>query len=195
MFDGFIAGMGSTSGIRLVVGIWPRSPLGSFLDVMVETAAGHRVLLAPHTAAADYVASTYQFDDIRIQQLELRREAARVRISSESLQLTFRIGSRPPLGAALLVVPTRLARARWWTGALDPVARVLLPGVRTRGSAGNGRHEWYSALDLHRLDSLSGTFDGLRLGELAPVRPAVRFGFGSVPVQPSIVRVVTTVGE
>ena len=43
-FEGFIAGVGSTSGIRVVVGHWPRSPFGSFTDAMVERADGRRTL-------------------------------------------------------------------------------------------------------------------------------------------------------
>ena len=42
-FEGFIAGVGSTSGIRVVVGHWPRSPFGSFTDAMVERASGRTV--------------------------------------------------------------------------------------------------------------------------------------------------------
>ena len=33
--------------------------------------------------------------------------------------------------------------------AVDPVARVVMRGVRTRGSAGHGRREWYGATDHH----------------------------------------------
>ena len=43
-FDGWILGLGTTSGTRLVVGHWPRSPLGAVSDVMVERPDGHRVL-------------------------------------------------------------------------------------------------------------------------------------------------------
>ena len=50
-FSGAIAGTGSTSGVRVVVGHWHDTPLGAFSDAMVETAAGHRVLLAPHAEA------------------------------------------------------------------------------------------------------------------------------------------------
>lgn len=176
-----------------MVGIWPRSPLGRFLDVMVETAAGHRILLAPSVEVADYVSSTYTFDEIRVEPLALRREGPMVGIDSDSLTLRYWIGARTLLSAALLAVPTRLARARWWTALLDPIARAALPGVRTRGSAGNGREEYYTALDLHRVGRLAGAFDGTDLGGLAPVRPAVRFGFGSAPAKPAVVRIVTTI--
>jgi hypothetical protein len=46
-FSGAIAGAGSSSGVRLVVGRWLDSPLGAFADVMVQDAAGNRTLLAP----------------------------------------------------------------------------------------------------------------------------------------------------
>lgn len=132
-------------------------------------------------------------EEIRIEELRLQRDGALVQVTSASLQITVTIGARPVLGTLLLAVPTRLARARWWTTVLDPIVRTVLPGVRTRGSAGNGRREWYAALDLHRISAVDGVFDGSALGELAPVRPPVAFGFGSVPEQPSIVRVTTTV--
>ena len=193
IFEGFITGVGTTSGVRLIVGIWPRSPLGRFADVMVEDTAGHRVLLAPSPAVADYVAGTYRFDEIRHEPVAVRRAGRELRVTTDSLDVTVRIGRRPVLGVLLGLIPGRLARARWWVTVLDPIARTLLPGVRTRGSAGQGRREWYSALDLRRLTAATGTFDGRPLGGLAPVRPAVRFGFGSVPERPSIVRVVTTI--
>jgi hypothetical protein len=43
-FRGEIVGVGSDSGVRFVVGRWRSSPLA---DAMVETADGHRILLAP----------------------------------------------------------------------------------------------------------------------------------------------------
>src|SRR5699024_6852506 len=43
-FVGEIAGVGTTSGTRVVVGRWEDSPFGPFGDAMVETADGHRVL-------------------------------------------------------------------------------------------------------------------------------------------------------
>src|SRR5664279_2759040 len=65
-FDGAIAGMGTASGTRLVVGMWPLSPYGSVTDVMVERPDGHRILLAPTQGFADFVAATYEFDEVRV---------------------------------------------------------------------------------------------------------------------------------
>jgi hypothetical protein len=68
-----------------------------------------------------------------------------------------------------------------------------MSGVRTRGTAGGGRREWYAALDLHRIAHIEASWAGTDLGGLRPVDPPVRFGFGSTPSRPSLVRVTTTI--
>jgi len=194
-FDGAIAGMGTTSGTRLVVGMWPLSPYGSVTDVMVERRDGHRILLAPTQELADFIAGTYEFDEVRVTPVLRVRDGKKWMVSTDDLALTFDLGGRPPLGWVLTAVPRGLARARWWTTLQDPIARVAMDGVRTRGSAGGGRREWYSAMDLHRIKSVSARFDGEELGELRPVTPPVRFGFASTPEDPSLVRVLSRVSE
>lgn len=103
------------------------------------------------------------------------------------------MGRRTPLGRVLRLVPRRLAASPAWCSLTDPVARVVLRGVRTRGAAGNGRREWYGAADTHAVTRLSGSFDGRDLGGLAAVDPPCRFGFSSTPRRPSVTTVVTTV--
>jgi len=93
----------------------------------------------------------------------------------------------------LRLVPAPLAESPAWCAVTDPAARVVLRGVRTRGSAGDGRREWYGASDHRAITAVSGSFDGADLGELRPVVPAPRFGFSSTPARPSVTRVVTTV--
>ncbi|WP_296605894.1 hypothetical protein [Nocardioides sp.] len=188
-FRGAIAGVGTTSGIRVVVGRWEESPYGAFADAMVETATGHRVLLAPTQPVADFVASTYSFDEVRIEPVSVDGW----RLRSASLELDLTLGRRTPLGRLLRVVPRRLAESPAWCTVTDPVARVLLRGVRTRGSAGNDRREWYGATDAHEVVAASGVLDGVDLGRLAPVTPPPRFGFSSTPPRPSVTTVVTTV--
>ena len=61
VFDGWIAGLGTASGHRFVVGSWLVSPFGPATDVMHEDPAGRRVLLAPTAELADFVAGTYRF--------------------------------------------------------------------------------------------------------------------------------------
>jgi hypothetical protein len=192
-FDGWILGVGTASGTRVVVGHWPRSPLGPVSDVMVQRPDGHRVLLAPTTEVAEFVGATYTFDQVRLVPVAVGRpDGATWTVDAGPLQLRLTTGVRPPLGRLLHAVPTRLARTPAWVGLLDLPAR-LSTGLRTTGSAGNGRTEWYGVQDLHRVVQVDARWDGEPLGPLAPVRPPVTFGFGSVPPDPGVVRVTTTV--
>jgi hypothetical protein len=192
-FDGWILGTGTTSGTRLVVGHWPRSPLGAISDVMVQRPDGHRVLLAPTPEVAEFVTATYRFDEVRLVPVLVGRPADAVwTVDAGPLQLRLRTGPRPALGRLLHAVPRRLARTPAWVGLLDRPAR-LTTGLRTKGSAGNGRTEWYGVQDLHGVTEVQAGWDGADLGAVAPVRPPVTFGFGSVPPWPSVVRVTTTV--
>ncbi|TIC82842.1 hypothetical protein [Nocardioides sp. GY 10127] len=192
-FEGAIAGVGTTSGVRLVVGRWHTSPLGSFADVMVATASGHRLLLAPSDEVASFVGATYHFDEVRVEPCEARLSTAGWRVRSDSLDLDLAVGGRTLLGTALRAVPPRLAGSPAWSTLTDPVARVVLRGVRTRGSAGSGRREYYGALDHHAVLAVSASLDGVDLGGLAPVSPPPDFGFSSTPARPSVTTVVSTV--
>ncbi|MFE0357412.1 hypothetical protein ACFW2I_28440 [Streptomyces nigra] len=192
-FDGWIAGLGTTSGVRIVVGHWPRSPFGPFSDVMLERADGERLLLAPTPETADFIGATYAFDTVRVVPVEVTVAGRVWTVAAEPLRLRFTTGGRSTLGHLLRAVPGALAGRPAWSALTDRPARLLMPGVRTRGSAGGGRREWYGARDLRPVTSLSATFEGRDLGALAPVEPPVRFGFGSVPRRPAVTRVTTTV--
>ncbi|MFG3125593.1 hypothetical protein ACGFYO_26720 [Streptomyces sp. NPDC048201] len=191
-FDGWITGIGTASGTRLVLGHWPRSPFGSFSDVMVERTDGRRTLLAPTRQVADFIAGTYSFDEVRVVPVGVRIAGARWSVSAGApLDLAFTVGRRGVLGSLLRVAGPLVSRPACAV-LTDPLSRLLL-GVPTRGSAGGGRYEWYGARDLHRLSSATAVLDGQALGPLAPVDPPVRFGFASTPRTPCQVRVTTTV--
>jgi len=192
-FTGRIAGVGSTSGVRVVVGRWDDSPWGSFADVMVEDAAGHRVLLAPDERVRGFVAATYTFDEHVIEPVEVSDTGDGWQVTTPSLSLRLVVGGRTPLGAALGLVPPRLATSPAWCALADPVARVVMHGVRTRGTAGNDRREWYGATSMVAVDAIEGHWRGGDLGRLAPVDPPCRFGFSSTPRRPSVTSVVTTI--
>lgn len=193
-FRGAIAGVGTTSGVRVVVGRWGESPYGAFADAMVETSGGHRVLVAPRADVAEFVAATYVFDEVRVEPITVEGvESWSVR--APSLELDIAVGRRTVLGRALRLVPAGLAESPRWSLVTDSVARLLLRGVRTRGSAGGGRREWYGATDHHAVVRVGGSFDGADVGALAPVLPAPRFGFSSTPRRASVTRVVTTVED
>lgn len=191
-FTGQIAGVGSASGVRLVVGRWATSPWGPFADVMIEDAGGHRVLLAPDERTREFVVATYTFDEVVVEPVSVSGTDDWV-VSTPSLSLTFHVGRRTALGMLLGAVPPRIATAPAWCAAVDPVARVVMRGVRTRGTAGQDRREWYGATSVHEVTALTGTWRGESLGALAPVEPPCRFGFSSTPRRPSVTSVVTTV--
>ncbi len=193
-FEGAIVGVGSSSGVRIVVGRWRQSSLGAFADVMLAEPDGTRVLLAPDEDVAEFVSTTYRFDRVEIGPVDVTEAGGHSwHVVAPGLEITIGFGRRPALGWLLRLVPTRLAAAPTWARLTDPVARIVLPGVRTRGSAGNGRREYYGATDLHRVTDLAGSWQGSDLGRLAPVLPDPGFGFGSTPRRPSVTSIVTTI--
>ncbi|MFK5634403.1 MULTISPECIES: hypothetical protein [unclassified Ornithinimicrobium] len=201
-FSGRILGVGTTSGVRVVVGVWDDSPLGSFADVMVERADGHRLLIAPSQEVVDFVASTYTFDETRVEPVQVGTDATPDRgvphtlhLTTASLELAADLGRRTALGWLLRGIPRGLAGSPALSTVTDPVARVVLRGVRTRGSAGHGRGEYYGATDIRAVRAVTARLDGVDLGTLTPVDPPARFGFSSTPRRPALTEVVTTVVE
>ncbi len=192
-FSGWIAGLGTASGHRVVVGHWPRSPYGVVTDVMAEDQAGHRTLYAPTPELAAFLSAAYRFDDVQVAPCRARRSGRRWTVQAGPLELSFTTGRRTLVGWLLRAVPAALARATWWVGLLDLPARWLLPGVHTRGRTRDGRRQWYGAHDLHSVITVDATLSGRDLGTLRAVRPPVSFGFGSVPAQPSLVHLTTTI--
>ncbi|MBG6217866.1 hypothetical protein IWX75_002334 [Arthrobacter sp. CAN_A6] len=192
-FVGHIVGIGTASGTRLVVGLWDSSRFGRFADIMIEDSAGRRTLLAPEQAIAEYVGATYTFDDVVITPVAWTLTARHLTLDAGVLQLAADIGGTTVLGRLLGLVPKRLATSPRWLTLLNPVARVLMRGVRTAGSAGNGRREYYGVLSVRSIAGASASWRGEDLGTLAPVSPPVRFGFSSAPPTPALVAVVTTI--
>ena len=192
-FHGRIAGFGTESGVRVVVGIWDRSPFGRFADIMVQTSDGHRQLIAPSERVARFVARTYTFDEVSVHSVTVRRVSGGIDIQSSPLTVELRLGSVTPLGRLLRIVPEPVAVSPLWLRLIDPAARVLLPGSRTAGTAGNGESEYYGVTTSRRVLSIHGSRNGVALGKLARLSPPVTFGFGSAPALPQIVDVVTTI--
>ena len=191
-FTGEIAGLGTTSGVRVVIGCWSDSPFGAFCDVMVQQPDGHRVLVAPTEPIATFIAGTYHFDEVVTGPVAVLGDRTPT-LTAPGLELRFQVRGRTAIGYLLAALPRRLATAPAWLRLIDPLARRLVRGVRTAGSTGSGRREYYGAYDLHRITAAEGRWRGRPLGTLAPVEPAVSFGFGSTPRNPAVTRVVTTV--
>ena len=192
-FIGHIAGVGTGAGVRMVVGSWLRSPFGRFADVMVETADGQRILLAPSDEVAEFVSATYEFDSVEIGPVGVDHTADGLSVTAPGLAVDGRLGGPAPFDNVLRLVPGRLATSPAWLRVIDPVAARLIPGVRTAGSAGNGRREYYGVCRSRLISAVEGTFRGVDLGGLAPLNPPVRFGFSSAPTTPQLVSVTTTI--
>ncbi len=175
------------------MGQWQESPYGAFADVMLAQADGTRRLLAPSDEIAEFVAGTYAFDVVEVVPVVVRRSGAVVSMEAGELAVSYDVGRRTTLGRALRLVPAPLATSPAWCRVTDPVARTVMRGVRTRGSAGGGRIETYGATDHHAVDALRGTWRGRDLGTLGRVLPEPGFGFGSTPPAPSVTTLVTTV--
>jgi hypothetical protein len=192
-FRGRIVGLGTTSGVRIVVGRWDSSPFGAFADVMLERPDGHRVLYAPTDEVSAFIADTYVFDEVQTVPVRADTLHGTWAVEAGDLALAFTSGRRLPLGWLLRAVPGPVAASPAWAGAVDPVARRAMRGVSTRGQARSGRREWYGATDLHAVTRLAGSLSGRPLGALAPVVPPTRFGFSSTPSTPAVTTLVTTV--
>jgi hypothetical protein len=193
-FAGHIAGLGTSSGTRIVVGMWDESPFGSFADVMLEQPSGHRILIAPRQVVADFIASTYAFDEVRVEPVSVAH-GAEWSIHTRSLQLRFTPGKALWVSPLLGLVPSPVRRTASWARLCNPVAGRVMSGIQTYGTAGGGRTEWYAATRVQGLTFARATWEGDELGDLAPVTPAVRFGFSSAPARPTLTALTSYVRE
>lgn len=193
VFTGHIAGFGTRSGVRFVVGSWLQSPFGRFADVMVETADGVRTLLAPSQEVADFVSATYTFDRIELGAVTVEHSDDGFDVTGPRLRVTGTLGAPAPFDWLLRLVPAPLSRAPLWLRMIDPIASRMISGVHTAGSAGNGRREYYGVRRTRRIAVVRGRFGDVDLGGVAELAPPVRFGFSSAPPTPQLVSVTTTI--
>jgi hypothetical protein len=150
-------------------------------------------LLAPSPQVAEFVSETYTFDQVEIGPVVVDREADRFSVDAPQLAVTAELGGPAPFDWLLRLVPAPLSRAPWWLRGINPVATRLVPGVRTAGSAGRDRREYYGVRRTRRITAVQGTFGAIDLGAVADIDPPVRFGFSSAPPTPQLVSVTTTI--
>ncbi|MDO5752036.1 hypothetical protein [Arthrobacter sp.] len=198
VFQGHIAGFGTESGLRAVVGIWASSPFGAFADAMVELPSGQRLLLAPRPDIADFIQTTYTFDDVVLEPVQAalianHGEGQLLTVQAGPLSIEAQIGGPTRLGRLMALVPPALGVHPWWLTLINPVAAVLSPGVRTAGMASQGRREFYGVTGLHTVNTASIAWKGRDAGPLADISPGVRFGFSSVPATPALATIQTTI--
>lgn len=147
----------------------------------------------PATEIGEFIAAVYNFDETRVVDVAASHGGRQLRVDAGPLRIRAAVGVRTRLGALARLVPRPVAVHPQWLRAISPLAARLSPGARTAGAAKGRRQEYYGVTDLHRIDSASVGWNGGDAGELSAIRPAVAFGFSSVPPEPSLARVRTTV--
>lgn len=188
-FRGWIAATGTTGGLRVVVGSWDTGPFGRVDDVMVTHPDGRRVLYAPLEPLAQEIASRYRFEEVVLGDVQVTRGPA-WRVRGPDIDLVLGIGRRTALGHLLRLQPRALRERLWWARLSDPIARRMLPSVRTAVRNGDDQL-WYAASDHRLLSTVSGTLGGDDLGAMAPVDPPVDFGGSGAPRTPSLTRIAS----
>lgn len=194
-FRGRIMGVGTTSGVRIVVGMWDRSPFGPFTDVFLELPDGTSVLLAPDEIVAAYVSGTYRFDTVSVVDVRARRTAGwprAVRRGTAGLDRRRRhLAARPDPAHRPEADRPRPALAR----GDRPRGTAARAGVRHGGIGGQRSARVLRRDRGARRHRRAGTWAGEPLGDLAPLDPPVAFGFASMPKIPQVVDVETTIRE
>jgi hypothetical protein len=194
-FDGLIAGASFDSGDQIVIGCWPSSPFGPFVDAMWARPDGSRALVVDGGPQADFIWSHYRFDERITCRTGARVTSERLRFEGGPLAVSMTLRGPGPLSFALGLRPRRLGLWRPWSWVEDGVVRPLLAptigaGVRARGVTRAGARERYVPLDV-RWAHARATVRGQDLGaSRAPRRPA-GFGFSEFPSVPCAVRVTS----
>ena len=175
---GSISSAGFAGGNRFVVGHWERSPIGPFGDVMWGTPDGQRILLAGNQKVADFVTSIYNFDDVRIGDLQTESDGRVTTV--EGLGLNLHLS-----GGIARVIP--FSRPLSFTRFVErPLAKFLM-GVETFGTSSRGVSEWYQAKQWRWVKSGTAVLDGNNLGGLSNFSQPIEVGFSEPPSKPAIV--------
>ena len=82
---------------------------------------------------AAFVEATYTFDEVRLEPVHAEVSTAVWQISTPSLTLEASVGEPTLPGHMLRGLPRRLVTSPSWCRLVDPVARLVLRGVRTNG--------------------------------------------------------------
>ena len=195
-FDGLIAGAAFASGDQLVVGCWPVSPFGPFVDAMWARPDGSRVLVIEDGPQEAFVRSHYRFDEVITSEVGARVSSDGVVFVGGPVCLQIELAGPTILSAALGLRP-RFVREREWWGRLEDVlfrpalAPVIGRGVRARGVTTAGTRERYVARDVRWATGVSASLDGRDLGPAAPPRRPAGFGFSEFLARPGAVRVTS----
>lgn len=197
-FDGAIAGAAFSSGDRIVIGCWLRSPFGPFVDAMWARPDGTRVLVAPHGAPLAFVSSQYRFDEHVAAEAGAHVSSRSFRATAGSLVLEMSLEPPGVMSALLALRPNVLRTAEPWMWMEDVLLRPLIgpllggsAAIRIRGTTPGGVRERYCIHDIRSAASVRASVEGVDLGPPAPPISPAGFGFSEFPPRPSLVRVTS----
>jgi hypothetical protein len=176
IFEGRITSCGFSSGDRIVIGTWINTPFGSFSDIMWAKPDGTKVLIAPNQKIANYISSLYDFDIIKIEELDIESDENMMKIETKDLNCHFE-WSR---GVSFLIKK----RPLWFVASIEYFFGWLIFGTKTYGKTKNGKKEWYAVDRLSRLTLADVEFNGKNLGEQTKFHPKANFGFSDPPKMP-----------
>ena len=179
IFDGRISSCGFSSGNRIVVGDWKKSPLGPFTNVMWAKPDGTRVLLSPSEEHADYVSALYNFEEVHVVPIEVNRQRRGIDIVADSLNVSFEW--KRGIG-----IP--FSRPKWIISTIEQWVAGAVFGTKTHGLTYNGLREWYCIYNLSPINHAKASYEGEDLGVVSKFEVDACFGFSEPPKKPSSVR-------
>ena len=179
IFDGRISSCGFSSGNRIVVGDWKKSPLGPFTNVMWAKPDGTRVLLSPSEEHADYVSALYNFEEVHVVPIDVNRQRRGIDIVADSLNVSFEW--KRGIG-----IP--FSRPKWIISTIEQWVASAVFGTKTHGLTCNGLREWYCIYNLSSINHAKASYEGEDLGVVSKFEVDACFGFSEPPKKPSSVR-------
>jgi hypothetical protein len=179
IFEGRITSCGFDSGDRIVIGLWEKSPFGSFADIMWARPDGTKILIAPNEKIGEYIDSLYEFDEIRIEEIKIQRNRKEIIFNCTDIQCQFNWGNE----ISFLVK----RRPLWFVSTIEYFFGWLIFRTKTHGKTKNGRKEWYVVDKISRLKKAKAKISGKDLGRYTKFSPKANFGFSDPPKMPASV--------
>jgi len=177
---GTISSVAFASGDQFVIGCWQQTPVGAMSDVMWLDPSGTRTLIASSEAAADYITGIYEFDVVKVAELQSSSCERSTTVVGAGIDLHLRSGRRIRFPGRRPLSITRLVEA--------PIARRLM-GVEVYGTTPTGAREWYQASALSWVGAATATIGGEDLGSVVDLTRPMGVGFSNPPARPSIVSI------
>ena len=181
IFEGRITSCGFSSGDRLVIGSWKKSPFGEFSDIMWAKSDGTKVLIAPNKEIGDYISSMYNFDTIKIEEINLEETHNMMKLDAKEINCHFEWNNGIPF-----IIKKR---PLWFVASIEYLFGWLIFGTKTHGKTKDGKKEWYVVDRLSKLTKANVNIENKDLGNYTNFYPKANFGFSDPPKMPSSVLV------